>query len=235
MYEIIDPDHIKNLKDNTKAKNNNYKCIAVGLIGTIGSGKTTVRKAFQACGIETIDADQILRQLYKPDNSVYEKVVEIFTPEILDENRQIDRKKLGAIVFNDKQKLAQLEQITHKKINEVAQEFFSQGKSGQIKIYEATKLIESQFINKLDLVIMVDADMDTRKKRLKKNRNMTDEQIQRILANQASIVEMKKHSHILIDNSKDLNLDPNTPEAISQLVQNLNIKQVIKLINTTGK
>lgn len=87
--------------------------LVIGLTGSIGTGKSTVAKMFKQLGIPVIDADEIARLVVEPGKEAYEKIVETFGEDILQKDRTLDRKKLGAIVFNDEEKRKQLNGIVH--------------------------------------------------------------------------------------------------------------------------
>ena len=86
--------------------------IKIALTGNLASGKSTVGKIFQEAGFYVFDADSIIRQFYEEKGEVYKKVVEAFGKEILDEAGNIDRKKLADVVFENKEKLRILEDIS---------------------------------------------------------------------------------------------------------------------------
>ena len=85
----------------------------IGLTGSIASGKSTVSKKLSDLGYMVIDCDQINHRLLKKARKGYYPVLEEFGEEILDEHDQIDRKKLGIIVFNDSKLKEKLNQILH--------------------------------------------------------------------------------------------------------------------------
>src|SRR5271157_4817666 len=84
-----------------------------GLTGGIASGKSTVARFLEALGAKVIDADRIGHELLRPSNPVYIKVVSHFGGGILKPDGEIDRGRLGAIVFADPQKLSDLSSLTH--------------------------------------------------------------------------------------------------------------------------
>ena len=86
----------------------------IGVTGGIGSGKSTVSGMFRQFGAEVIDADEISRNVAKKTGSAFCEIVENFGEEILLENGEIDRKRLGQIVFSDKNRLQVLNEIIHK-------------------------------------------------------------------------------------------------------------------------
>lgn len=201
---------LKNFKKKT-----NFDCLSVGLIGGIGVGKSTVREIFITKGIDCIDADSISRKLYVKNSNVYEKIVEHFGEKILDETGEIDRKKLGEIVFKDSQEMKILEQITHSEINDEARKFLSTIPKGKIGVYESTKLIETKFYEELDVIICVASSMDTRFDRLKMNRQMSEYDIELRIKKQTTDLENLQVSHILLENESDLDeLEKNVEDII---------------------
>src|SRR3989344_1345761 len=85
----------------------------IGITGPIGSGKTTVAKLFSRHWYDRIDADEISHQIMKNNSVVYKKIIQEFGNKILDKNKNIDREKLGDIVFNYATKLKKLNSIMH--------------------------------------------------------------------------------------------------------------------------
>ena len=200
-------------------KKTSFECISVGLIGGIGVGKTTVRQILNKKGIDCIDADSISRQLYVKNSKVYEKILDHFGEKILDETREIDRKKLGQIVFNNSNEMKVLEQITHTAINNEAKKFLSAIPKGKIAVYESTKLIETNFYKELDLIICVASSLDTRYMRLKMNRQMSEHDIDLRIQKQTTDLQNLQVSHILLENESDINDLEKTVEDIIRIIK----------------
>ncbi|KAG9350148.1 hypothetical protein JZ751_026501 [Albula glossodonta] len=93
------------------------KMFLVGLTGGIASGKSTVSSALRDLGCPIIDADVVARQVVEPKSPAYCRIVQHFGPEILLENGEIDRQKLGQIVFSSAEKRRLLNSITHPEIH----------------------------------------------------------------------------------------------------------------------
>ncbi len=179
----------------------------VGLTGSIATGKSTVAKIFKKLGCYIIDADDIAHRAYEKGTKSYKKIVEEFGKEILDKNDNIDRKKLGRIVLNNKKLLEKLESIVHpevERIRNAAIEDITKKDKNAIIIYDVPLLFEKNLEGMFDYTIVVYADMDTEIKRLIE-RNSIDkkEAIKRILL-QMSIEEKKKKADFVIDNSGSL-------------------------------
>ena len=85
----------------------------IGLTGGIASGKSTVTETLQRLGAYIIDTDKVAHDCMKPGASAWKKLVDTFGKEILKQNQEIDRKYLGKIVFNQPEKLKQLDALMH--------------------------------------------------------------------------------------------------------------------------
>ena len=91
----------------------------IGLTGNIATGKSIVLRMLQELGATVIDADKLVHQLMKHGEPVYQAIVEEFGKYVLDGTGQINRKKLGQIVFADPEGLAKLERISHPAVRQV--------------------------------------------------------------------------------------------------------------------
>lgn len=88
----------------------------VGLTGGIATGKSTVSQMFQELGAYIIDYDELAREVVKPHRKAWHKIVECFGSEVLNKDLTLDRQKLGALVFNDPEKLKKLNEIVHPEV-----------------------------------------------------------------------------------------------------------------------
>lgn len=179
----------------------------IGLTGGIACGKSKVADIFSELGYYTIDSDLISRKVMEKGEAAYIKIVEYFGKDILDENENIIRKRLGSIVFTDKDKLKVLEEIVHPAIfnyeKKLRSEIFGKNDKAVI-ITHAAKMIESKSYTHYDALIVVTADKDIQLSRLIKRDNITIEQAQNILNNQLSNEERLKYTQFIIDNSSDI-------------------------------
>lgn len=179
----------------------------IGLTGGIACGKSKVADIFSELGYYTIDSDLISRKVMEKGEAAYIKIVEYFGKDILDENENIIRKKLGSIVFTNKDKLKVLEEIVHPAIfnyeKKLRSEIFGKNDKAVI-ITHAAKMIESKSYTHYDALIVVTADKDIQLSRLIKRDNITIEQAQNILNNQLSNEERLKYAQFIIDNSSDI-------------------------------
>ena len=180
--------------------------MVIGLTGGIGAGKSTIlnilKKEF---GFTVIETDRIAHELMEKGQPVYEEITACFGREILDEKQQIDRRKLGAIVFEQKKMLKKLNEIVHPEVilemkKRIATKSPEQGRF----VIESALLFESGCQKLCDSVWYVDTKESIRRERLKTNRGMTDEQIDRVLRQQTMQEQNRRMSDIRIDNSDDV-------------------------------
>ena len=178
-----------------------------GLTGGIACGKSKVADIFHELGFYTIDSDEVSRKVMEKGEIAYLKIVDYFGSDILDSNGEIIRKKLGSIVFSDKDKLKVLEEIVHPAIFDYEKKLRSQiyGKDDKaVIITHAAKMIESGSFSNYDALIVVTAGRNIQLERLIKRDNITYEQAENILDNQLSNDERLKFADFIIDNSSDL-------------------------------
>ena len=175
----------------------------VGLTGGIGSGKSTVAKLFQQLGIDTIDADQIARQLTIQGTPQFEQITEVFGSAVIDDSGLLDRAALGIIVFNNSKKREMLEAILHPPIREYMLEK-SQKSTSPYCILEIPLLIESGQYHEMDRVLVVTCNSSIRKKRLRQDRNLDMQTISRILDAQLSDDERSANADDVIANDSTI-------------------------------
>ena len=177
----------------------------LGITGSIGSGKTTITKMFSKYHYNRIDADEIGHELLKSDK-IKNKLVKIFGNGILDKKMEINRKKLGNIVFNDRKKLEKLNSIMHPLIineikNQVKEIQEKCGNDAKI-IVDAPLLLETSLKDYVDMIVVVKSDKNKIIKRL--NKRFPREKIERILNAQMPLERKLRHADIVIDNRGDL-------------------------------
>ena len=178
----------------------------IGLTGGTGSGKSVVSKSLAAAGAVIVDADKIAHDIILKGEPAYHEIIEYYGTGILDTEGNIIRKKLGEIVFNDKEKLAFLNQCTHKYITaEVKRQIAEAKEEGTAAaiIVDAPLLLEAKLETVCDEVWVVYADPEVRAQRVMARDGITYELAKARIANQKSWEEYKAAASVVIDNSKD--------------------------------
>lgn len=188
-------------------KNKKY---VIGLTGGIGTGKSMVLEHIKnEYNGFVIEADKIGHEIFDYNTKTYKSVVEAFGTKILsypdcksDCNPYIDRKKLGQIVFEDKEKLQLLNSITHSNIHEKIVNLIDECDHNLIVI-EAAILPDTSLVTLCDTLWYIYADKDIRISRLFKYRGIPEEKALKIMANQPDEERFKNVCQVVINNSYD--------------------------------
>ncbi|MDD3185288.1 MAG: dephospho-CoA kinase [Anaerostipes sp.] len=179
----------------------------IGITGGVGSGKSEVlrilKEDFQA---KIIIADQVAHDLMEPGNVNYKGIVAEFGTDILLEDKKINRKALGQIVFHNKEKLQRLNQLTHPNVDGKIQEIMKEGREEDchLIVCEAAILVGAGYEAMFDELWYIFTREEVRRERLKASRGYSDEQIDAMLSNQTSEEEFKRIADVVIDNSDTL-------------------------------
>lgn len=190
---------------------------AIGLTGSIGSGKSTVSGFFKKLGAIVIDADQVSRQVVEPGSPALKELTVAFGENILNPDGSLNRTLVAEIVFNSDEKRELLNSIIHpmifNEINSTIEEYREKGT--EIIILEAALILEKKGLIKLiDKLIVISIDEETQKKRLEGRGDLSKEQINARINSQLTNNEKIKHADYIIDNNQDL---VNTREQVRKL------------------
>lgn len=193
--------------------------LKIGITGGIGSGKTTVCRIFESIGIPVYNADIAAKNIVNFDKNVTHEIVSAFGSDILDENDFIDRKKLGAIVFNDKEKLKKLNSIVHPAVAKHFADWLEKNKKSKYILKEAAILFESGAYKAVDSVITVVAPKELRIKRSIERDSSNRAEIEQRMNNQMSDEEKIKLSDYVIYNNESELLIPQILKLHEQLIK----------------
>jgi len=178
----------------------------IGLTGGIGSGKSTVSQFLAELGAVILDADKVGHEAFKPNTEAWREVVAAFGQEILSPDGEIDRKKLGEIVFGQPESLLRLNQIMHPRMYEMMkariEEYRQQGVA--VVVLEAALLIEASWTSLVDEVWITVASEARILERLKEQRGLAEEQTLARIRSQLPSEERIKHADVVINNDGDL-------------------------------
>jgi dephospho-CoA kinase len=173
----------------------------IGLTGGIASGKSLVSRTLKGLGMTVIDADDISHEIMAHDTSIKQEVVRTFGTEIISEEGEIDRGKLGSIVFFQKPELRkELEAILHPRIREEMWKRARESRGNDV-VLEIPLLIETGAHERVDLVLVVYASRELQIQRLMARDGMSrQEAIQRINT-QLPLEEKVAAAHYIINNT----------------------------------
>jgi dephospho-CoA kinase len=181
------------------------KFLLVGLTGGIATGKSTVAETLRSLGAEIIDADQLARDVVAPGEPALAEIVREFG-DVRQADGTLDRKKLGAIVFNDAARRKQLEAITHPAIRErflarlAALE--ARGFEGLV-FFDAPVMIESGTYRNMDRLVVVFTDEMTQRGRLMARDGMAASEASARMGTQMPVIDKAKLADYVIDNTGD--------------------------------
>ncbi len=172
----------------------------IGLTGNIGTGKSVVRRMLEHLGAYGIDADALAHRAIAKGAPGYPLVIEEFGKYILASDGQIDRARLGRLVFTDPQALTRLEAIVHPLVLQ-ALDFLTRRAAQKVVVIEAIKLLEANVHKSCDAVWVVTAPEQALLSRLVQRRGLTVQEARRRLANQSPQEQKVKAAQVVIHNS----------------------------------
>lgn len=162
--------------------------LRLGLTGGIASGKSAVSKILAELGAVTIDADVLAREVVAPGTAGLARVVETFGDTVLNTAGELDRERLGAVVFGDPAARARLERIIHPLVRARAAELERAALDRDpdtIVVHDIPLLVETGQVDRFDLVLVVDVPPQEQLRRLVEIRGMTEEAARARIASQA--------------------------------------------------
>jgi dephospho-CoA kinase len=179
--------------------------IKIGLTGGIGCGKSTVTAAFAAKGIDIIDADKIARDIVTPKTTALKEISETFGHSLVRQDGSLDRTALKQLVFSDEKKLTQLEAILHPKIYHTIKNKLTKNEQQSMTspyiIADIPLLIEKNYINLFDQIIVIDCLPEQQIQRVLQRDKMNRTMIQSIMDKQISRQQRLKQATHILDNS----------------------------------
>lgn len=177
--------------------------LVIGLTGSIASGKSTVSLMFDDFNIPVIDADKISREVVNPGEKAYNQIIEAFGDEILLDDKTLDRKNLGAIIFADDQKRKTLNEIVHpavrEKMLERRDDCIAAGAASVV--LDIPLLFESKLTHFVDRTLVVYVDETVQLNRLMERDGYTEEEAKQRINSQLSVKEKAQMADAIIDNN----------------------------------
>ncbi|MFS1517655.1 dephospho-CoA kinase [Bacillus sp. SCS-151] len=197
--------------------------LIIGLTGGIASGKSTVAKMLEKLGFPIVDADIIAREVVTAGESAYKKIIATFGEKVTQPNGELDREKLGNIIFHDEEKRQQLNSIVHpavrKKMFERMDEYMKQGL--QVVILDIPLLFESKLTDMVDKTLLVYVDPDVQLHRLMQRNNYLKHEAEARINSQMPLKDKISLASAVLNNNGSI---LNTEEQLHKLLQNWSIQ-----------
>ena len=176
--------------------------LLVALTGGIASGKSFVARRLAEHGAVIVDADQVARQVVEPGEPALAAIAAEFGPGVIAADGSLDRAALGAIVFQDPEGRQRLNAITHPAVLQRSRDLFAAAGAADphaIVVYDIPLLVEAGRTDEFDLVVVVQAAIETRVARMIELRGMTREEAMHRIQSQATDAERLAIADVVID------------------------------------
>ena len=196
----------------------------IGIGGAIGSGKSSIANSFIDQNATVIDLDLLSRDLSKKGKRLWKEVVLTFGSGFLDQKGELQRQKLGKVVFKNWKFLFQLNQISHPIFKNELKKFILHQLSSTMIVIDGAILFEAGLIPLIDRLIFVEADEEQRFSRLSR-KGLSPNDIRARMKSQKFIPSLRRRSHIIIENKT-------TPEDLQQKIGLIDQLPTKKLIHT---
>ena len=190
----------------------------IGLTGGVASGKSSVSAILRELGAIVIDADQLAREVVAKGTPGLQRVVESFGPGVLTADGDLDRGKMGSIVFADEDRRRVLEAIVHPLVFERIVELEEAAARADLVVHDIPLLAESGRAETFDAVIVVDAPPEVQVERMVRDRGWTAEEAEARIGAQASREDRRAVATYVIDNTGTLDdLRQRVTEVVEEL------------------
>lgn len=176
--------------------------ISLALTGSIGMGKSTVAKMFEAAGIPVFDADAVVRRLQGPGGELVDAIEQHF-PGTTGPNG-VDRDALSELVLSDPEKLARLEALVHPAVHRERARFLLDNAGAPALLFEIPLLYETGGGEAFDKVIVVSVPPEVQRQRVLARPGMSEEKLDALLARQMPDSEKRKRADFVVDTAGDL-------------------------------
>lgn len=182
------------------------KLILLGLTGPTGSGKSTVARILEEAGIPVIDADQLAREAVKPGSACLRELTEAFSPEILQPDGSLNRRRLAQLAFPTAEGTARLNAIVHPAVIRLTEQRLAQMRAQGVPcaVLDAPLLYESGMDRICDRVAVVLAPRDCRRRRILERDGLTPEQAHTRMAAQPDDSFYTERGAVVLQNTGTL-------------------------------
>lgn len=182
----------------------------VGLSGGIGTGKTRVAELLENLGAQVVCADRIVRELQSPGTETLAEIARVFGPEYVQPSGELDRARLGALVFRDPEARRKLNDLIHPRVTRAMAERLEElrREGAPVVVLDIPLLLEGRVAGRgtgaalpFDEIVVVYADDDTQVERVMKRDGLTEEEVRARVRAQMPIGEKRRLADTVIDNS----------------------------------
>ncbi len=178
------------------------KFVIIGLTGSIASGKSTIAGMLKKLGLPIVDADLVARQVVEVGSPTLAKIAEAFGEDVLLPTGEMDRAKVGAIIFNDEQKRLQLNSIIHPAIRtEMIRQRDAYVAEGKHVVMDIPLLFESKLQHFVEKILVVTVSPEVQLQRLMERNELSREEAQARISSQLPLKEKEEGADAVIYNN----------------------------------
>jgi dephospho-CoA kinase len=190
----------------------------IALTGSIGMGKSTVARMFEAAGIPVFDADAVVRNLQGPGGALVDEIGKRFPGTV--EGGLLDRERLARSVLEDPALLAELEAIVHPAVRDASEAFIDANRDAPALLFEIPLLFETGGDEGFDKVVVVSAPAQAQRARVLERPGMSEAKFRSILSRQLPDEEKRRRADFVVDTGTDL---PTTEAQVGVIIACLSL------------
>ena len=190
----------------------------IALSGSIGMGKSTVARMFEAAGIPVFDADAVVRNLQGPGGALVDEIGKRFPGTV--EGGLLDRERLARSVLEDPALLAELEAIVHPAVRDAREAFIDANRDAPALLFEIPLLFETGGDEGFDKVVVVSAPAHAQRARVLERPGMSEAKFRSILSRQLPDEEKRRRADFVVDTGTDL---PTTEAQVGAIIACLSL------------
>lgn len=177
--------------------------LIVGLTGNVAAGKSAVADSWRQAGVPVVSADQLARTAVEPGTEALARIEELFGPGVIQADGALDRAAVRRIVFRDEDALRHLEAIVHPAVRRLRDEWTRRQReagAGMV-VWEIPLLFETGIEGEADVVVVVDAPEDARRRRVVETRGIDEGEAVAIMEAQMPAEEKRRRADVVIENA----------------------------------
>ena len=177
--------------------------VIVGLTGNVAAGKSAVADLWREAGVPVVSADQLARAAVEPGSPALARIADLFGAEALSEDGTLDRAAVRRLVFHDEEALRRLEAIVHPEVRRLRDDWTERRRreGATLVVWEIPLLFETGMENDVDVVVVVDAPAELRRRRVVETRGMTETEAEAVMAAQQPAEAKLSRADIVVANA----------------------------------
>lgn len=177
--------------------------VIVGLTGNVAAGKSAVAELWREAGVPVVSADQLARAAVEPGSAALARIADLFGADALNDDGTLDRAAVRRIVFHDEEALRRLEAIVHPEVRRLRDDWTGRRRQegAPLVVWEIPLLFETGMENDVDVVVVVDAPAEVRRRRVVETRGMTEAEAEAVMAAQQPAEAKRSRADIVLANA----------------------------------